>query len=196
MERVPGSSLCSSQTRQAGYSRHTRCAHARDVGHRAVCCNSPCQGAWLNGHSVQHFGVAGRTMAVFPSMLLVCGVSEVRDVRGRFNRRACRRLHLPAGVADIFRWASAQHAQAAEYGGEKEATRRCGGMPWFMVFHGNCSGVTTALQTMCSMARMGRTDAPRLGGVDESDDSSGSRTCNALSFDCFDCFDCRHGDRM
>jgi hypothetical protein len=109
-------------------------------------------------------------MAVLLSAPLVCGPS---DVRVPFNRHARRMFHLPGGVVDLFRWASAQHVQAAEYGGEKEAARGCGGMPLFMVVHGDCSGVTTALKTMCLMAR---TDALRIGGVYESDDSSGSRT--------------------
>jgi len=51
--------------------------------------------------------------------------------------------------------ASAQDGQAAEEGGEKEAACGCGGVPLIMLIHGDCSGVATALKTMCVMLRMG-----------------------------------------
>ena len=76
-------------------------------------------------------------------MPFVCGGS---DVRGPSNRGNCAGLDLRDVVAEIFRRSSAQHGQAAEDSSEKEAACGCSGMPWFMLVHGDCSGVTTALK--------------------------------------------------
>jgi hypothetical protein len=103
---------------------------------------------------------------------LLCGAS---GLRWPFNGGNCVRLDLRDIVVDIFSRSSAQHGQAAEDSSEKQAACGCSGMPCFMLVHGDCSGVTTALKRCAQWHERTRQ------GVSGPDDSSGARTGDASS---------------